>query len=73
MSLVQMKLKDATLQRLQTSLRECINHDQKITEKITAIEEKQSSIINKLEDAVCFGKVLFVMQPIIDQSQRSIE
>jgi hypothetical protein len=44
-------------------VREFIGIEKDLREKISAVERKDRSLLKNLEDALCFGKVIILMEP----------
>ena len=65
------------MKRLQEKVREFISIEKDLREKIMDVERKDRSLIYKLEEALCFGKVVIVMRPLFsdkcDQILRQIK
>ncbi len=68
-----MKLKDAQMRRLQTKVRDFIKMEQELKTKIKEVTERDQKLINELETATCFGKVLFTIKPTLQVIQKNIE
>ena len=66
------KLKDMQMNRLQQKLRYFINIEKELRQKIKNVTEKDEILVNTLEEALCFGKVLFVIKPVVSQQLSSI-
>ena len=67
------KLKDMQMNRLQSKLRYFIRIEKELRQKIRDVTEKDENLITILEDAICFGKVLFVIKPVVSQQVSSIQ
>lgn len=67
------KIKDMQMNRLQSKLRYFIRIEKELRQKIKDVTEKDENLVTKLEDAICFGKVLFVIKPVISQQVRGIQ
>ena len=67
------KIKDMQMNRLQSKLRYFIRIEKELRQKIKDVTEKDENLVNKLEDAICFGKVLFVIKPVISQQLIDIQ
>ena len=59
------KIKDMQMNRLQSKLRYFIRIEKELRQKIKDVTEKDENLVTKLEDAICFGKILFVIKPVI--------
>ena len=59
------KIKDMQMNRLQSKLRYFIRIEKELRQKIKDVTEKDENLVTKLEEAICFGKVLFVIKPVI--------
>ena len=55
------------MQRLQEKVREFISIEKNLREKISEVERKDRSLLKNLEEALCFGKVIILMQPIFQE------
>ena len=55
------------MNRLQLKLRYFIDIEKELRLKIKTITEKDEILVNTLEEAICFGKVLFVLTPVVSQ------
>ena len=44
-------------------MRDFIKIEQELKSKIQEIEQRDQKLINELETALCFGKVMFMLKP----------
>jgi hypothetical protein len=56
------------MQRLQLKVKEFINVERDLRDKLKEAELKDQNLVLKLEEALCFGKMIFVRKPIIKKS-----
>ena len=61
------------MNRLQSKLRYFIRIEKELRQKIKDVTEKDENLVTILEDAICFGKVLFVIKPVVSQQVKSIQ
>jgi hypothetical protein len=54
-------------------VKEFIGIEQDLRLKIRQAEKLDENLVSKLEDALCFGKMIFVMKPIMSKSLSSLE
>jgi uncharacterized protein (DUF1919 family) len=54
-------------------VKEFIGIEQDLRFKIRQAEKLDENLVSKLEDALCFGKMIFVMKPIMSKSLSSLE
>lgn len=66
------KLKDMQMNRLQGKLRYFIRIEKELRAEIENVTEKDKNLVQILENAICFGKVLFVIKPVVSQQLGSI-
>jgi len=55
------------MNRLQLKLRYFINIEKELRQKIKDVTDKDENLVTILEEAICFGKVLFVIKPVVSQ------
>eukprot|EP00347_Sterkiella_histriomuscorum_P011376 403372690 len=67
------KLKDAQLQRLQEKVKGFAQTEKHLRIQISEIEQRDESLINKIENAICFGKVMVTSKPLIIRSLAGIQ
>ena len=67
------KIKDMQMNRLQSKLRYFIRIEKELRQKIKDVTDKDENLVTILEDAICFGKVLFVIRPVVSQRVASIQ
>jgi len=60
------------MNRLQGKLRYFIQIEKELRKEIENVTEKDKNLVQVLENAICFGKVLFVIRPVVSQSLASI-
>ena len=53
--------------RLQAKLRDFIRIEKKLQGEIKEITMKDDRLVSQLEEAICFGKLLFVAKPVQSQ------
>ena len=58
------------MNRLQTKLRYFIRIEKELRQKIRNVTEKDENLVTILEEAICFGKVLFIIKPVASENQR---
>ena len=68
-----MKLKDAQMRRLQGKVRDFIKMEKELKERVAVVEKQDMNLVSKLEQAMCFGKVLFITKPILTDMQKAIQ
>jgi hypothetical protein len=61
------------MRRLQSKVRDFIKIEQELKTKIKEIEQRDEKLINELETALCFGKIMFMLKPQIQTIQTKIE
>ena len=61
------------MQRLQSKVRDFIKIEKDLRRLIKDVEIKDQNLVEKLEDAACFGKVLFVVTPFSSQVSKQVE
>ena len=61
------------MNRLQTKLRYFIRIEKELRQKIRNVTEKDENLVTILEEAICFGKVLFIIKPVASQKISAIQ
>jgi hypothetical protein len=59
--------------RLQAKLRDFIRIEKELQSKIKEVTQKDENLVSKLEEAICFGKLLFIMNPVDTKSTKDIQ
>ena len=67
------KIKDMQMNRLQSKLRYFIRIEKELRQKIKDVRDKDQNLVTILENAICFGKVLFVVKPVVSQQLQGIQ
>jgi hypothetical protein len=60
------------MRRLQDKVRDFMKAEQHLTNKLNEVEKKDQSLMDKLESALSFGKVMFLMKPVTAQSTKGL-
>jgi len=66
------KLKDAQLTRLQEKVKSFAKTEKTLRQTISEIEQRDESLVSKLENALCFGKVMVTQRPLLVKSFASL-
>ena len=53
------------MSRLQGKLRDFIRIEKELRQEIENVTDKDKNLVEILENTICFGKVLFVIKPVI--------
>ena len=61
------------MSRLQGKLRDFIRIEKELRQEIENVTDKDKNLVEILENTICFGKVLFVIKPVITQSLTNIQ
>jgi hypothetical protein len=61
------------MRRLQAKVRDYITVEKDFRTKIKTITARNETLIDLLEQAVCFGKILFVSRPVLSQNYKHLE
>ncbi|CDW77822.1 UNKNOWN [Stylonychia lemnae] len=67
------KLKDAQLSRLQEKVKGFAQTEKQLRQQLNEVESRDESLISKIESAVCFGKVMLSLKPVVVRSMVSIQ
>ena len=67
------KLKEMQMLRLQGKLRDFIRIEKELRLKIKNVEDKDRNLVAKLEEALCFGKMIFMLKPVISKHVKQIK
>jgi hypothetical protein len=67
------KLKEADLQKLQLKVKELITDQRDLRSQLQEFERKDHNLICRLEDAICFGKLIFIMKPMLTVTLKEIK
>ena len=59
--------------RLQGKLRDFIRIEKELRLKIKNVEDKDRNLVTKLEEALCFGKMIFMLKPVISKHVKQIK
>ena len=59
------KLKDAQLQRLEEKVKGFAATEKQLRMQVMEVEKRDESLVTKIENAVCFGKVVITSRPLI--------
>lgn len=57
-------MKEQTMQKLQAKVKELMTEQRDLRAKLRDFEQEDQSLICKLEEALCFGKIIFLMKPL---------
>ena len=66
------KLKEMQMLRLQGKLRDFIRIEKELRAKIKSVEDRDKNLVSKLEEAICFGKLIFMLKPLASKHIRQI-
>lgn len=59
--------------RLQGKLRDFIQIEKELRQKIKHVQDKDENLVSKLEEALCFGKLIFMMKPVVSKHVKQIK
>mgnify|MGYP001447344909 FL=1 len=59
--------------RLQGKLRDFIRIEKELRMKIKNVQDKDENLVSKLEEALCFGKMIFMLKPVVSKHMKQIK
>lgn len=60
------------MRRLQEKVRVFMKKEQQLTQKLNDVESRDENFMNRLETAVSFGKIMFMIRPSLQKSSKGL-
>jgi hypothetical protein len=56
------------MRRLQAKVRDYMKIESQLTEKMNLVQSRDENFMNKLENALCFGKMMVMLKPCLQKT-----